>query len=92
MNDLLKPGMNPDQFKGALSSINAVAGRYANEDRLVTVADLKAMQNGTQEQLNALQGQRPNVLHTVPPGATPGRDAKGNIIGYKTADGKVIKW
>jgi hypothetical protein len=28
----------------------------------------------------------------VPAGAMPGRDATGNIIGYKTADGKVVKF
>jgi len=29
---------------------------------------------------------------TVPAGATPGRDAKGNIIGYRAADGQVVKF
>ena len=30
--------------------------------------------------------------HTVPAGATPGRDASGNIIGYRTADGQVVRF
>lgn len=30
--------------------------------------------------------------HVVPVGAIPGRDASGNIIGYKTADGKVVRF
>jgi hypothetical protein len=30
--------------------------------------------------------------HVVPAGAIPGRDAQGNIVGYKTADGKVTKF
>lgn len=30
--------------------------------------------------------------HVVPAGATPGRDAKGNIIGYRTADGQVVRF
>jgi hypothetical protein len=29
---------------------------------------------------------------TVPAGAIPGRDASGKIVGYKTADGKVVKF
>ena len=28
----------------------------------------------------------------VPAGAIPGRDASGNIVGYKTADGKVVRF
>ena len=28
----------------------------------------------------------------VPAGAIAGRDANGNIVGYKTADGKVVKF
>jgi len=28
----------------------------------------------------------------IPAGATPGRDANGNIIGYKTSDGKVVRF
>ena len=32
----------------------------------------------------------PPSNRVVPAGAIPGRDASGNIIGYKTADGKVV--
>ncbi|MGA7524258.1 MAG: hypothetical protein WBW84_17540 [Acidobacteriaceae bacterium] len=30
--------------------------------------------------------------HVVPAGATPGRDPNGNIIGYRTADGQVVRF
>ena len=98
MGELIKPGMNPDQFKGALSSINAVAQRYAEEDKLITVADYKQMQNGAQQQQNAFQfagaqaGSRQPLPRVVPPGATPGRDKNGNIIGYRTSDGRVVNF
>jgi hypothetical protein len=38
---------------------------------------------------------QPNVAQqsrVVPAGAIPGRDASGNIVGYKTADGKVVRF
>jgi len=34
----------------------------------------------------------PQTSRIVPAGATAGRDANGNIIGYKTADGKVVRF
>jgi hypothetical protein len=34
MSGIIQPGMNADQFMGALSSINDVASRYADEDQL----------------------------------------------------------
>jgi hypothetical protein len=37
-----------------------------------------------------IKGQEPQRV--VPAGATPGRDANGNIIGYKTQDGKVVRF
>jgi hypothetical protein len=91
MGDLIKPGMNPDQFSGALNSINDVAGRYAKEDQLVTVGDLKQMQNGVQRVANRLSNPAPTP-RVVPAGATPGRDASGNIIGYRTPDGTVVRF
>lgn len=95
MGELLKPGMNPSQFGGALASINAVAQRYADEDKLITVGDLKQIQNGVQQLSNRLNTDNignASAAHIVPPGATPGRDAKGNIIGYRTANGQVVRF
>lgn len=94
MDSLIKPGMNPDQFGGALDSITGVAQRYADEDRLTTVADWKAQQNAGTPAV-ATQSQTPKTSpqpRVVPPGATPGRDASGNIVGYRTADGKVVRF
>jgi hypothetical protein len=68
MNNLIKPGMNTDQFKGALNSIDEVAGRYAQEDKLVTVADFREMQQGT---MNAVTTARA-------PGSAPAAAPKSN--------------
>jgi hypothetical protein len=69
MGNMIKPGMNPQQFVGGLNSIDEVMNRYAQEDKLVTVADYKQMQ------------QAPAGLNTQSPpaGATmkvPGSDGK----------------
>jgi len=82
---LIFPGMNPQQFAGAMDSLKDVAGRYANEDQLQTVASFRQQQ--------AKQQQLPAPQRVVPPGATPGRDPKtGNIIGYKTAAGQIVRF
>jgi hypothetical protein len=44
MGNLIKPGMNADEFKGGLESINDVATRYANEDKLTTVYEYQQRQ------------------------------------------------
>jgi hypothetical protein len=44
MGNMIKPGMNAQQFAGGLNSIDEVMGRYSKEDQLVTVADYKQMQ------------------------------------------------
>jgi hypothetical protein len=79
---LIFPGMNVDQFNGAMSSLKDVAGRYANEDQLQTVASFKAQQSA----------QPSGQSRVVPPGAIPGRDGQGNIIGYKKPDGTVVRF
>lgn len=82
MGDLIKPGMNAAQFQGALNSINDVAGRYAQEDKLITVGELKQMQNGAQQIKNKVSsGTVPNVFKPVP----------GNAARYPkiSRDGKI---
>jgi hypothetical protein len=59
MNQVIKPGMNVDQFNGALQSINDVAGLYKDEDKLVSVGQLKATQNQAQQLSNTLSGKQP---------------------------------
>jgi hypothetical protein len=44
MGNMIKSGMNPQQFVGGLNSIDEVMNRYAQEDKLITVADYKQMQ------------------------------------------------
>lgn len=44
MGSLIKPGMNAEEFKGGLESINDVAQRYANEDKLTTVYEYQQRQ------------------------------------------------
>lgn len=78
MDNLIKPGMNGDQFTGALSSINDVASRYADEDKLTTVGDYKRQQ---QTPMNPTTATGRQVQ--IPAGAQIGRDAKGNIVGYR---------
>jgi hypothetical protein len=79
MGDLIKPGMNVDQFNGALASINDVAGRYAQEDRLVTVGELKNMQKNVQRLTNSANaGTTPQV---IPAGAQPVQ-VNGKTTGY----------
>jgi hypothetical protein len=78
MNSLIQPGMNPDQFNGALSSINDVASRYADEDKLTTVADYK-QKMATPMNPNPANGRQVQI----PAGAQIGRDGQGRIVGYK---------
>jgi hypothetical protein len=52
MNNIIKPGMNVDQFNGALNSIDDIAKLYAKEDQLITVGDLKQTQNAAQQIAN----------------------------------------
>jgi hypothetical protein len=78
MSDLIKPGMNGEQFRGALSSINDVASRYADEDRLTTVAEYK--QKATTP-LNPTPATGRQVQ--IPAGAQIGRDGQGRIVGYR---------
>lgn len=78
MDTLIKPGMNPDQFGGALDSIQGVAQRYADEDKLTTVSDWKTRQT---QPLQTAQPQQRSFQ--IPAGAQIGRDAKGTVVGYK---------
>jgi hypothetical protein len=39
---------------------------------------------------NAAPTSTQNQSRVVPAGATPGRDAQGNIVGYRAADGRVV--
>jgi hypothetical protein len=78
MGDLIQPGMNTNQFTGALSSINDVASRYADEDQLRTVGDYKRQQQ-TPQSPNPAAGRQVQI----PAGAQIGRDAQGRVVGYK---------
>jgi hypothetical protein len=85
MDSIIKPGMNPDQFTGALSSINDVASRYADEDKLQTVADYKR-QLATPQNPNPAGGRQVQI----PAGAQIGRDAQGRVVGYKLPNGQYV--
>ena len=50
MDSMIRPGMNADEFKGALDSINDVATRYANEDKLSTVYEYQQRQQFEQQE------------------------------------------
>ena len=98
MSSLIQPGMNDGQFSGALDSITGVAGRYADEDRLTTVASYRSQQQQPQQgqPANASQpnARTPNTQtpRVVPKGATPGRDRAGNIVGYRLPNGQTVSF
>jgi hypothetical protein len=75
---LIFPGMNTDQFSGAMQSIQSVMGRYANEDQLQTVASYRQQMAQSQS-----QSQPPPKQVAIPAGAQIGRDANGTVVGYK---------
>ena len=85
MDNLIKPGMNAGQFTGALSSINDVASRYSDEDQLRTVASYKRQMQTPMNPTPAPGGRQVQI----PAGAQIGRDAQGNIVGYKL-NGKYV--
>jgi hypothetical protein len=85
MNSLIQPGMNSDQFQGALSSINDVASRYADEDRLTTVSDYKQR---TATPMNPTPATGRQVQ--IPAGAQIGRDGQGRVVGYKLPNGQYV--
>lgn len=78
---LITPSMNVDQFNGAMSSINDVANRYANEDKLTTVQDYQQRQSQQSQQRTSAPSQ-PRKMQ-IPAGAQIGRDAQGNVVGYR---------
>lgn len=53
MGNTIKPGMNADEFTGALNSINDVATRYANEDKLTTAYEYQQRQEFENQQAKA---------------------------------------
>lgn len=68
MADMIKPNMNVAQFNGALNSFDAIMGRYAKEDQLITVGDLKSMQTEANVQ-GSSQAQRPAGATMTAPGS-----------------------
>ena len=78
--DLAKAkSMSPQAFKAAIDTENS----YVKMKAMLPNAGKAATQN--------VQTRAP-APKIVPSGAIPGRDANGNIIGYKTTDGKVVKF
>jgi hypothetical protein len=69
MSNVIKPGMNKDEFLGALDSTTDVATRYANEDKLTTVYEFQ------QRQQHEAQGT------AVPKGVIPAGAIPGNLGG-----------
>ena len=94
MGTTISANMSKDQLKGATESISDVMQQYVDQGGRFTVAQYKTL---PQTEKDRLQGKtqpknQPQTPRVVPVGAIPGRDANGNIIGYKTADGKVVKF
>ena len=74
MSSMVDAHMNPSQFKGGLDSINDVAGRYAQEDTLRTVGEVKA------DQEKYGKPEAPTMKDVAPP----------NAVGHKTVNGITI--
>lgn len=53
MGTIIKPGMGKDEFLGSLESIDDVATRYANEDKLTTVFEYQQRQQFENRGANA---------------------------------------
>lgn len=78
------PGLEPD-------ATTVRAKLQAFDQNLGLLA--KGLPKGTGVELQGFnQPAQSTPQRVVPAGAIPGRDAAGNIIGYKTADGKVVKF
>lgn len=87
MDSMIKPGMNADEFNGAINSIHDVAERYANEDKLTTVYEYQQRQ-----QFDSQPPPKANASQ-IPPGATmkvPGSDGKFHWSDGKTDLGPVL--
>jgi len=93
MGTTIAANMNKDQLKGATDSIKDIMRQYVDQGGRFSVAQYKSLPQSERDRLQgkSQQGQ-PQPSHVVPTGAIAGRDANGNIIGYKTADGKVVKF
>lgn len=79
MGNIIKPGMNAGEFNGALDSINDVASRYANEDKLTTVYEYQQRQQFEAQPPPATPGATAAAAPSIPKGATmkvPGSDGK----------------
>jgi hypothetical protein len=71
---------------GAVAPIQILSPEARNAYQTIT---------GRQPITGSQQTQQPQSStsqRVVPAGATPGRDAQGNIIGYRTADGQVVRF
>jgi fructose-specific component phosphotransferase system IIB-like protein len=87
--NILDASFANQQGKGAIASIcgsmaqrqNAMVGKNVYLDK-----QYGKMANPQQAKPQATQ------THVVPAGAIAGRDAQGNIIGYRTSDRKVVKF
>lgn len=76
---------NPQQMQSALDAArNAVTSQVS-----ARIGKNRVMQQMYGQNVPSTPVQKPRV---VPAGATPGRDAQGNVIGYRTADGQVVRF
>jgi hypothetical protein len=91
MGTTVSANMSKDQLKGATDSIKDIMQQYVDQGGRFSVAQYKSLPQSERDRLQG-KSQQPQPSHVIPTGAIAGRDSKGNIIGYKTADGKVVKF
>ena len=86
---LLNEDQSPSQWLAVMQQLThtaSIRGSETNARYKATFGrDMPNYRGGSQPQ----PGGSANV---VPPGATPGRDGNGRVIGYRTSDGKVVKF
>ncbi|MDP9038406.1 MAG: hypothetical protein M3O02_03905 [Acidobacteriota bacterium] len=94
-NTLMNENQSPQQWLAAINQITHTAdlrGSETNARYRATfgkdMPNYRAPQSQSQSQSQAQGG----AASVVPPGATPGRDASGRVIGYRTSDGKVVRF
>lgn len=107
MGTVLSDTSSPAQIETALKQLGksadirlaAIGRKYKNTfqsdfPNLISDEGKQTLQRmGITSKTNAATNTAPSQSsRVVPAGAIPGRDASGNIVGYKTADGKVVKF
>ena len=89
MGTTVSVNMDKDQLKGATDSINDIMQQYVDQGGRFSVAQYR---NLSQPEKNRLQGKTQAPTQQVVPAGAFAHRTNGVIDGYKTADGKEVKF